>query len=159
MKPRFSSVFWTLFLMKKSVLSLFVLASASFAADPVPAAQWAFDGDKAARFEGSKGSFIRVTDPGEKSLFDFDNGDAITIEAWVNPASAPKGGNVYILGKGRTSNPGQDANNQNYGLRLWGSGSGGWPPSVGGRRKPPLLPSLPSNFSRTFLNSSPATSR
>jgi hypothetical protein len=59
-----------------------------------------------------------VTDPGEKSLFDFDNGDAITIEAWVNPASAPKDGNVYKIGKGRTSNPGQDANNQNYGLRL-----------------------------------------
>jgi hypothetical protein len=78
--------------------------------------------NKAARFEGAKGSFIRVTDPGEKSLFDFDNGDAITIEAWVNPASAPKGGNVYILGKGRTSNPGQEANNQNWGLRLWDAG-------------------------------------
>lgn len=133
-------------------LGLCLLVSISFAADPVPVAQWSFDGDKpeigkteagvefgqegpspkqfkhlpasnrAAKFEGAKGGFIRVTDPGEKSLFDFDNGDAITIEAWVNPASAPKGGNVYILGKGRTSNPGQDANNQNWGLRLWDAG-------------------------------------
>jgi mono/diheme cytochrome c family protein len=136
----------------KSHLGLLLVVSASFAADPVPVALWSFDGDKAdigkaeggvifqqdgpspkqfknipasnkaARFEGAKGGFIRVTDPGEKSLFDFDNGDAITIEAWVNPASAPKGGNVYIIGKGRTSNPGQEANNQNYGLRLWDSG-------------------------------------
>lgn len=136
----------------KSGLGLFALVSVSFAADPAPVARWSFDGDKpdtgkaeggvvfgqegpsskqfkdipagnkAALFSGAKGSFIRVTDPGEKSLFDFDNGDSLTIEAWVNPASAPKGGNVYILGKGRTSNPGQDANNQNYGLRLWDSG-------------------------------------
>lgn len=136
----------------KSCLGLCLFASASFAADPVPVAHWSFDGgkpeigkaegdvvfgqegpsskqfkdipegNKAALFTGTKGSFIRVTDPGEKSLFDFDNSDAITIEAWVNPASAPKGGNVYILGKGRTSNPGQAANNQNWGLRLWDSG-------------------------------------
>jgi cytochrome c553 len=130
----------------------FALATVSFAEDPKPVAQWSFDTGKAdlgkaeggmlfgqagpspkqfkhfsasnqaARFDGAKSSFIRVTDPGEKSLFDFDNGDAITIEAWVNPTSAPKGGNVYILGKGRTSNPGQAADNQNYALRLWDSG-------------------------------------
>jgi mono/diheme cytochrome c family protein len=130
----------------------FALATVSFAEDPTPVAQWSFDTGKAdlgkaeggmlfgqagpspkqfkhfsasnqaARFDGAKSSFIRVTDPGEKSLFDFDNGDAITIEAWVNPTSAPKGGNVYILGKGRTSNPGQAADNQNYALRLWDSG-------------------------------------
>jgi len=139
-----------MFLMKNCLL--FSWVAAAFAADPAPVAQWSFDADKAdigkaeggvifqqdgpsqkqfkhisssnkaAKFEGAKGSFIRVSDPGEKSLFDFDNGDAITIEAWVNPASAPKGGNVYIIGKGRTSNPGQVANNQNYGLRLWDAG-------------------------------------
>lgn len=136
----------------KPGLGLFLVVSTTLAADPAPVAKWSFDGDrpeigkveggvqfgqkgpsrkqfkdipegnKAALFSGAKGSFIRVTDPGEKSPFDFDNGDSITLEAWVNPASAPKGGNVYILGKGRTSNPGQDANNQNYGLRLWDSG-------------------------------------
>ena len=140
-----------MFLMKKCLL-ISLIATASVAADPAPVAEWTFDSDQpdlgkaeggvrfgqagpspkqfkhlaasnqAARFDGAKASFIRVTDPGEKSLFDFDNGDAITIEAWVNPTSAPKGGNVYILGKGRTSNPGQAADNQNYALRLWDSG-------------------------------------
>ena len=47
MKRLYATVFPTLFLMKKSVLSLLALASASFAADPTPVAQWAFDGDKA----------------------------------------------------------------------------------------------------------------
>jgi hypothetical protein len=98
MKWFFAFVFPPLVLMKKSLLLLLALASTSFAADPTPVAQWAFDGDKAdigkveggvvfqqdgpsskqfkhipasnkaARFEGAKGSFIRVTDPGEKSL-------------------------------------------------------------------------------------------
>lgn len=80
------------------------------------------EGNKAVRLDAAKGGFIRVSDPGANSPFDFDNGDTITIEAWVNPASAPKGGNVYILGKGRTGNRGQQANNQNWGLRLWDSG-------------------------------------
>ena len=136
----------------KSCLGLFLLAFASFAAEPVPVAQWSFNGDKAdigqaegrvvfqqegpsmkqfasftaanraALFGGEKAGFIRVKDAGKSSKFDFDNGDAITIEAWVNPASVPKGGNVYILGKGRTSNPGVAKDNQNYGLRLWEGG-------------------------------------
>jgi cytochrome c553 len=140
-----------MFLMKKCLL-IALIATASVAADTSPVAQWTLDGDQpdlgkaeggvlfgqagpsskqfqhlsatnqAARFDGANSSFIRVTDPGDKSLFDFDNGDAITIEAWVNPTSTPKGGNVYVLGKGRTSNPGQAADNQNYALRLWDSG-------------------------------------
>lgn len=133
-------------------IAALVIASAACAAEPAPVAHWSLDGDapdlgkaeggvvfqqegpsprqfkhiaagnRAARFEAAKGGFIRVKDTGKGSIFDFDNGDAITLEAWVNPISAPKGGNVYILGKGRTANPGQDANNQNYGLRLWDSG-------------------------------------
>ncbi len=30
-----------------------------------------------------KGTRIEIKDPGEKSAFDFTNGDAITMEAWV----------------------------------------------------------------------------
>ncbi|MCB1278936.1 LamG domain-containing protein, partial [Prosthecobacter sp.] len=127
-------------------------ASLALAAEPTPVAHWSFDGDKpeigqiegsvvlgqdgpsakqftsfaadnrAALFGGEKAGFIRVKDSGKASMFDFDNGDAITIEAWVNPAAVPKGGNVYILGKGRTSNPGVAKDNQNYGLRLWEGG-------------------------------------
>ncbi|MCP5541658.1 MAG: DUF1553 domain-containing protein [Akkermansiaceae bacterium] len=85
------------------------------------------EGNRAAAFsakEGKAAGFIRVEDPGPGSQFDFDNGDPITIEAWVNPsAEVPKGANMYILGKGRTGNPGVDGNNQNYGLRLFLSGS------------------------------------
>jgi hypothetical protein len=146
-------MFYLRYFMKKTLLSLVALAGASlaFGADPVPVAEWRFDGDapdlgaaegavtlqqegpspkqftfipptnKAARFEAAKSGMIRVKDTGEKSIFDFDNGDAITIEAWVNPDSAPKGGNVYILGKGRTGNRGVPSDNQNYGLRLWDS--------------------------------------
>ncbi len=71
-----------------------------------------------------KSGFIRITDPGKQSPLDFDNGDAITIEAWVNPRQITHGGYYYIIGKGRTNNPKFAANNQNYAMRLAGSGGG-----------------------------------
>lgn len=64
--------------------------------------------------------FLRVQDPGERSLFDFANGDQITVEAWVNPAELANDQQVYILGKGRTNNPDFPRDNQNYGVRLRG---------------------------------------
>jgi hypothetical protein len=66
------------------------------------------------------GSSIRVADPGTDSVLDFDLGDTITIEAWVNPTDVAAGQQVYIVGKGRTQNPGVAENNQNYALRLRG---------------------------------------
>ncbi|MCB1079939.1 MAG: LamG domain-containing protein, partial [Verrucomicrobiae bacterium] len=84
------------------------------------------DNNRAAAFtskDGKATGFIQLEDVGAGSQFDFDNGDPITIEAWVNPdADLPKGANMYILGKGRTSNPGVEANNQNYGFRVFESG-------------------------------------
>jgi hypothetical protein len=78
----------------------------------------AFGGDS-----GKKGGVIKVEDPGPGSQFDFDNGDPITIEAWVNPDKDIRAGStMYILGKGRTNNRGQEANNQNYGFRVFRSG-------------------------------------
>ncbi len=70
----------------------------------------------------SKVGVIKVTDPGENSLIDFDKGDAITIEAWVKPD--PFGGTryMYIAGKGRTYEKGFSRENQNYSLRLQGKG-------------------------------------
>ena len=57
----------------------------------------------AARFgDGSKEAtgVIRMEDIGPGSQFDFDNGDPITIEAWVNPDKDLKvGATAYILGK------------------------------------------------------------
>ena len=84
------------------------------------------DDNRAAAFgpgKDGKVGWIRLEDVGPGSQFDFDNGDPITIEAWVNPsAKVPGNGNMYILGKGRTGNPGVAAHNQNYGFRLFRSG-------------------------------------
>ncbi len=77
--------------------------------------------NRSAQFAGG-GNFLRVTDPGEKSVLDFDNGDAITLEAWVNPARVAENQQVYIVGKGRTGNKGFARDNQNYALRLRGVG-------------------------------------
>ncbi|MCA9080175.1 MAG: DUF1553 domain-containing protein [Planctomycetaceae bacterium] len=71
----------------------------------------------AAKF--SKGpNYLVVSDSGDVSLLDFAKGDAITMEAWVQLEGPLPGGYPYIIGKGRTGNPGVTANNQNYALRL-----------------------------------------
>ena len=77
----------------------------------------------AAEFTGKRG-FIRVKDLGANSPLDFDNGDAITLEAWVNPQQVKVGQYLYIVGKGRTENSGKLATNQNYALRLKVVGNG-----------------------------------
>lgn len=48
--------------------------------------------------------------------FDFDNGDAVTLEAWVNLKELRE--NAYVIGKGRTQNAGMPPDNQNWALRL-----------------------------------------
>ncbi len=78
-----------------------------------------FDASNTAAFFGDQG-MLRKQDLGANSVFDFDNGDEITIEAWVNPAKQMKeGGIVYIVGKGRTNNLTFLKDNQNFSLRLW----------------------------------------
>ena len=67
------------------------------------------------------GQFLRIKDPGAESILDFAQGDSITMEAWVNPQTI--GTYSYVIGKGRTGNPGQKADNQNYSLRLAKLGS------------------------------------
>lgn len=71
---------------------------------------------------GSAKSYLRVTDPGENSPFDFKKGDEITLEAWVAPDEITNGQQVYIVGKGRTQRAGFAAENQNYALRLRSEG-------------------------------------
>ena len=71
----------------------------------------------AAKFDGD-GAHFSFADHGAGSIFDFGNGDAITIEAWVRTDDLRAGGNVYIIGKGRTLTPGFAADNQNWALRL-----------------------------------------
>ena len=68
----------------------------------------------AARFNG-KGAHLVLPDTGPASGFDFKNGDAITLEAWVKLDGLRKGANVYLIGKGRTK---ASSSNQNWALRL-----------------------------------------
>jgi len=79
-----------------------------------------FSADNLALRLTPSGGFLRVHDPGTGSSLDFDNGDAMTLEAWVNPQSVPDGQQVYIVGKGRTNNADWPRENQNYALRLRG---------------------------------------
>ena len=69
---------------------------------------------------GLPAGWVVVPDPGDRSPLDFGNGDSITIEAWINLQSLGEGQQVYILGKGRTKNPGVASENQNYSLRMRG---------------------------------------
>lgn len=80
-----------------------------------------FESDNTAVKLDGRGARFELPDPGPASDFDFVNGDEITIEAWVN-TDEPIGHNrnVYIIGKGRTGNPGFASDNQNWAMRLRG---------------------------------------
>lgn len=67
------------------------------------------------------GAYLSVADEGPDSHFDFNNGDTITIEAWVSPSETPNGQPLYIIGKGRTGSPKFHPDNQNWALRIVGS--------------------------------------
>lgn len=66
------------------------------------------------------GAYLSISDTGPDSDFDFTNGDAITLEAWVNPTSIRDGQPQYIVGKGRTGSPKVARDNQNWALRIMG---------------------------------------
>ncbi len=68
-------------------------------------------------------SFLATPDPGDESPFDFANGDAISLEAWVQPESNGKSALMNIVSKGRTGNPNVDKDNQNWALRLNSDGN------------------------------------
>ena len=93
-------------------------------AGPRPPVFSAFaDENTAADFTGyPRDTYLRVKDPGVKSVFDFENGDTITMEAWVQCHQLSEGRNVYVVGKGRTGLPGNPPDNQNWALRLRGQG-------------------------------------
>lgn len=65
-----------------------------------------------------KGAHFSFADPGPGSVLDFTNGDAITLEAWVNVSEIAAGEIVAVFGKGRTGNPAFSRDNQNWSLRL-----------------------------------------
>ncbi len=59
----------------------------------------------------------------ERSLR-FDQGESITIEAWVSVEELKKGQYAYIIGKGRSGKKGFAEKNQNYAMRLKGETRG-----------------------------------
>lgn len=66
-----------------------------------------------------EGSRLMLADPGENSVYDFTNGDQITLEAWVQLDKASgAGGTRTIVSKGRTHQPGFPTDNQNWALRI-----------------------------------------
>ncbi len=69
----------------------------------------------------SAGSYWRVPDSADETRFDFNNGDPITLEAWVRVDSLAKSNFAYIVGKGRTYEQ-APSENHNYAMRLVGSG-------------------------------------
>lgn len=96
---------------------------------PVGAVKWGQPGPQPERYPRFKadnsavvlsggGAYLKLKDPGENSPLDFGPGDSLTLEAWISPSKLGAGQQVYILGKGRTKNPGVANDNQNYGLRV-----------------------------------------
>ncbi len=130
-----------------SALLLVALSAAALASDRPPAVRWDFGseestplrpdggvhrdvpgprppeypdfepGNTAVRLDG-RGAHLAFDDPGPASPFDFSNGDAITVEAWVQLDDLRPGENLYVVAKGRTGNPVFAADNQNWALRV-----------------------------------------
>jgi len=120
-----------------TILACLVTLSGVAVAEMPPVAHWDFDlvdegprppefprfasSNKALHFDGT-GSRIVIPDEGATSRYDFTNGDAITIEAWIKPAGPKNATALYLVGKGRTHSAGFDRENQNWALRLATSG-------------------------------------
>ncbi|MDV6032442.1 MAG: DUF1553 domain-containing protein [Phycisphaera sp. RhM] len=66
------------------------------------------------------GGHLVIADNGPDSRFDFTNGDAVTLEGWVNPIGIRPGDLWYVIGKGRTGSAGFARDNQNWALRVTG---------------------------------------
>ncbi len=66
-------------------------------------------------------AYLSVPDTGANSDFDFANGDAFTIEAWVNPSVLREGQVSYVVGKGRTGSSKFARDNQNWSMRVIGA--------------------------------------
>ena len=73
--------------------------------------------NRAIRLDG-RGARLEIPDPGTDSPFDFRQGDALTLEAWVRLTDLGRGENVYLIGKGRMDPRAANPNNQNWALRL-----------------------------------------
>lgn len=71
------------------------------------------------------GSHLKIVDPGKSSPFDFGQGDAITLEAWIKVTDLESHEHHVIIGKGRTGNQGFSPDNQNWAFRVRHQGGKG----------------------------------
>ena len=85
---------------------------------PRPPEYPGFNSDNTAVRLDGKGARLVLENPPKGGPFDFSNGDAITLEAWVQLTHLGRGGNPYVIGKGRTGGTGFSKDNQNWALRL-----------------------------------------
>ncbi len=76
------------------------------------------ENNTAVQLDGN-GAYLSVRDSGPSSRFDFTNGDAITLEAWVRLDGHQEGRLMYVVGKGRTGAPRFARDNQNWALRIF----------------------------------------
>ena len=75
-------------------------------------------GDRNEAFEFNGSGYLLLSDQGEKSFYDFKNGDELTIEAWVRLGKVRDGEFMYVVGKGRSNRAGYKRDNQNWALRV-----------------------------------------
>jgi hypothetical protein len=86
---------------------------------PRPPRVTAFADSNTAALLGGGASHLKVGATAPRfDEFQFNSGDPITLEAWVNLFSIDDGQQVYVIGKGRTGREGFVADNQNWALRL-----------------------------------------
>ncbi|EMI15855.1 secreted protein containing DUF1549 [Rhodopirellula maiorica SM1] len=87
-------------------------------AGPRPPVYPDFQSNNTAIRLGESGGYLSIDDTAEQSEFDFTNGDAITLEAWVKIQLPANNSPIYIVGKGRTGNPRFSKDNQNWAMRV-----------------------------------------
>jgi mono/diheme cytochrome c family protein len=89
-------------------------------AGPVPPQFPDFAAHNTAVSFGPEGGYLAIADAVASQRLAFTNGDAITIEAWINVAEMKEGQNLYVIGKGRTGSANFPRDNQNWGMRVVG---------------------------------------
>ncbi len=87
-------------------------------AGPAPPEFPYFAKNNTAVYLDGQGAHLALSDPGAHSDFDFAQGDAITLEAWVRLDGLRDGHLLYVLGKGRTGDPRYARDNQNWAMRV-----------------------------------------
>ncbi|WP_442505345.1 DUF1553 domain-containing protein [Novipirellula sp. SH528] len=92
-------------------------------AGPRPPVYPDFQSNNTAIRLGDSGGYLSIDDSADQTDFDFTNGDAITLEAWVKIELPANNSPIYIVSKGRTGSPHFAKDNQNWAMRVQKVGS------------------------------------